>query len=322
MGNKIKNSRILVTGGAGLIGSHIVDALLEKEPAEIVVFDNFVRGKKENIKLALGSGKIKIVEGDIKDLSQIKKAMQGIDYVFHQAALWLLECEENPREAINVNIMGTFNVCEAAVENKVKKIIAASSSSVYGDGTYFPTDESHPFNNTLFYGATKIAEEQILRAFWKKYGLDYVAFRYLNVYGPRMDFRSAYIMVIMNFLNKIDKNEPPVIFGDGSATLDLVYVTDVAKANILALENDITNDFFNVSGGKETSLKELLEMILKITGSNLKPVYEPRDEKLVKRRFGYSEKAKKILGFEPKVSIEEGLKKIIDWRKEELGNNI
>ncbi|MDD4467199.1 MAG: SDR family NAD(P)-dependent oxidoreductase, partial [Candidatus Pacebacteria bacterium] len=229
MGNKIKNSRILVTGGAGLIGSHIVDALLEKEPAEIVVFDNFVRGKKENIKLALGSGKIKIVEGDIKDLSQIKKAMQGIDYVFHQAALWLLECEENPREAINVNIMGTFNVCEAAVENKIKKIIAASSSSVYGDGTYFPTDENHPFNNTLFYGATKIAEEQILRAFWKKYGLDYVAFRYLNVYGPRMDFRSAYIMVIMNFLNKIDKNEPPVIFGDGSATLDLVYVTDVAR---------------------------------------------------------------------------------------------
>ncbi|MDD3072690.1 MAG: SDR family NAD(P)-dependent oxidoreductase [Candidatus Pacebacteria bacterium] len=322
MGNKIKNSRILVTGGAGLIGSHIVDALLEKEPAEIVVFDNFVRGKKENIKLALGSGKIKIVEGDIKDLSQIKKAMQGIDYVFHQAALWLLECEENPREAINVNIMGTFNVCEAAVENKIKKIIAASSSSVYGDGTYFPTDENHPFNNTLFYGATKIAEEQILRAFWKKYGLDYVAFRYLNVYGPRMDFRSAYIMVIMNFLNKIDKNEPPVIFGDGSATLDLVYVTDVARANILALENDITNDFFNVSGGKETSLKELLEMILKITGSNLKPIYEPRDEKLVKRRFGYSEKAKKILGFEPKVSIEEGLKKIIDWRKEELENNI
>jgi len=321
MPKDIKNSKILVTGGAGFIGSHIVDGLLKEGVREIVVFDNFLRGTKENLKSALDSGRVKIFEGSIKDPSQLKEAMSGVDYVFHEAALWLLECEEKPRDAIQTNIIGTFNVCEAAVNAGVKKIVAASSSSVYGDGVYFPTNEDHPFNNNLFYGATKVADEQILRAFWKKYGLDYVAFRYLNVYGPRMDFRSVYIMVIMNFLNKIDKNEAPVIFGDGSATLDLVYVTDVAKANILALKSEVTNEVFNVSGGKETSLKELLNTILKITQSNLQPVYQPRDQKLVTRRFGYSEKAKKMLGFEPEISVEEGLKKVIAWREEQLSEN-
>ena len=321
MKNQIKNSKILVTGGAGFIGSHIVDALIKEDPREIIVFDNFLRGEKKNLKSALESGRVKIFEGDIRNPSQLKEAMEGVDYVFHEAALWLLECQEKPRDAIETNIIGTFNVCEAAVNAGVKKVIAASSSSVYGDGVYFPTDENHPFNNNLFYGATKVADEQILRAFWKKYGLDYIAFRYLNVYGPRMDFRSAYIMVIMNFLNKIDKGEAPVIFGDGSATLDLVYVTDVAKANILALKSDVTNEVFNVSGEKETSLKELLDVILKLTQSNLQPVYQPRDQKLVTRRFGYSEKAKKMLGFYPEISLEEGLRKVIIWRKEELSNN-
>jgi len=321
MENKIKNSKILVTGGAGFIGSYIVDALVEEGVREIIVFDNFLRGERKNIKSALKSGRVKIFEGDIKNPEQLKDAMQGVDYVFHEAALWLLECEEKPRDAVETNIIGTFNVCEAAVNAGVKKVIAASSSSVYGDGVYFPTDENHPFNNNLFYGATKVADEQILRAFWKKYGLDYLAFRYLNVYGPRMDFRSAYIMVIMNFLNKIDKGEAPVIFGDGSATLDLVYATDVAKANILALKSDVTNEIFNVSSGKETSLKELLDIILKLTNSNLQPVYQPRDQKLVTRRFGYSEKAKKMLGFEPEISLEEGVRKAIAWRKEELSNN-
>ena len=321
MKDEIKNSKILVTGGAGFIGSHVVDALIKEEPREIIVFDNFSRGEKKNLKSALESGKVKIVEGDIKNPSQLREAMERVDYVFHEAALWLLECEQKPREAVETNIIGSFNVYEAAVNAGVKKVIAASSSSVYGDGLYFPTDENHPFNNNLFYGATKVADEQILRAFWKKYGLDYVVFRYLNVYGPRMDFRSAYIMVIMNFLNKIDRGEAPIIFGNGSATLDLVYVTDAAKANILALKSDVTNEVFNISGGKETNLKELLDIILKITNTNLQPVYQPRDQKLVSRRFGYSEKAKKMLGFEPEISLEEGLKRAIVWRKEELSKH-
>lgn len=315
MEKDIKNSKILVTGGAGFIGSHIVDALIKKGVKEVVVFDNFLRGKKENLKEALISDKVKIFKGDIRNPSQLKEAIKGVDYVFHEAALQLLECEEKPREAIETNIIGTFNVCEACVNANVKKIIAASSASVYGDGLYFPTDENHPFNNYFFYGATKVVDEQLFRAFWKKYGLDYITFRYFNVYGPRMDFRSAYITVIMNFLNKIGKGEPPVIFGDGSATIDLVYITDAVKANILALKSNVTNEVFNVSSEREASLKELLDIILKITGSNLKPVYQLRDPKLTSRSFGCSEKAKKMLSFEPEISLEEGLKKVIAWYK-------
>jgi len=318
MKNDIKNSKILVTGGAGFIGSHIVDALAKRGVKKVIVFDNFSRGKKENLKQALTSGKVKIVKGDIRNPSQLKKVIKGVDYVFHEAALQLLECEDKPREAIETNITGTFNVCEACVNANVKKIIAASSASVYGDGLYFPTDENHPFNNYLFYGATKVASEQLFQAFWKKYGLDYIAFRYFNVYGPRMDSRSAYIAIIMNFLNKIEKGEPPVIFGDGSSTIDLVYITDVVRANILALKSNVTNEVFNISSEREISLKELLDIILKITKSNLNPVYQPRGSKLVARKFGCSEKAKKMLSFEPEISLKEGLKKVIAWYKKEL----
>lgn len=315
MGKDIKNSKILVTGGAGFIGSHIVDALVKEGVKEVIVFDNFLRGKKENLKEALTSNKVKIFKGDIRNPSQLKKAIKGVDYVFHEAALQLWECEEKPKEAVETNIIGTFNVCEACVNAGVKKIIAASSSSVYGDGLYFPTDENHPFNNRLFYGATKVADEQLFQAFWKKYGLNYIAFRYFNVYGPRTDFRSANITVIMNFLNKIEEGEPPVIFGDGSSTIDLVYVADVVGANILVLKSDVTNEVFNISSGRETSLKELLDIILKITGSNLKPIYQPRGSKLAARSFGCFEKAKKMLGFKPRISLEEGLKKVIAWYK-------
>jgi len=318
MKKDIKDSKILVTGGAGFIGSHIVDALVEEGAKEIVVFDNFLRGQKENLNGVLNSGKITIFEGDIRNPAQLKEAMEGVDYVFHEAALWLLDCEENPRQALDINIVGTFNVCEAAVNAGVKKLIAASSSSVYGEGEYLPTDEKHPFNNYLFYGATKVADEQIYRAFWKKYGLDYVAFRYLNVYGPRMDWMSPYVMVIMKFLNNIDAGKPPVIQGNGSATMDLVYVEDVARANLLALKSDITNECFNIASGKETTLKEIVEMVLKLTGSRLKPIYEPRDPRLITRRCGCPKKAKAMLGFEAAVPLEESLRRIIEWRKEQI----
>lgn len=320
MKNKIENSKILVTGGAGFIGSHIVDLLVENGAKKVIVYDNFVRGKIENLEKSIKSGKVEIFEGDIRDVDSLNKAFGGVDYVFHEAALWLLDCEENPRKAIDINIIGTFNVCEACVNAKVKKLIAASSSSVYGDGVYFPTDEKHPFNNYLFYGATKVADEQIYRAFYKKFGLDYVAFRYLNVYGPRMDYLSTYVMVIMKFLNNIESGEAPVIQGDGTATLDLVYVKDVARANILALINDTSNEFFNVASGRETTLNELLKIILEVTKSNIKPVYEKRDSRLVSRRFGCPQKAKEVLDFEVSTSIKEAIKEIIDWRKEQSTN--
>ena len=321
--NTIKNKKILVTGGAGFIGSHIVDVLVREQPKEIIVFDNLIRGTKENLKDALKSKKVKIVKGDITNPSQINRAMKGIDYVFHQAALWLLTCEKNPREAIRVNIEGTFNVLEACVKNKVKKIVAASSSSVYGDGIYFPTDEEHPFNNYLFYGATKVADEQLYRAFWKKFGLDYVAFRYLSVYGPRQDYRSAYISAIMNFINKMAVGESPVIKGDGTATMDLIYVGDVAEANILALKSDITNECFNAASGKETTVKQLLDILVDLMeAKDVQPIYEPRDKKLVSRRYGCPKKAKKMLGFKAKTSVKEGMRKVIEWWNEEEKSKI
>lgn len=319
MPNEIKGSKVLVTGGAGLIGSHIVDALIKEDVGKVIVFDNFFRGKKENLEEALKSDRVELFEGDIRDRKALKKAFQGVDYVFHEAALPLLDSEQNPRECLDINIVGAFNVCEACVENKVKKLIAASSSSVYGEGQYLPTDEKHPFNNNLFYGASKVADEQLYRAFYKKYGLDYVAFRYLNVYGPRADFgKSAYVMVIMKFLDKIEAGESPVIQGDGSATLDLVYVEDVARANVMALKSNVTNEFFNVASGKETSIKELLEILLNLTGSKIKPIYEPRDSKLVVRRWGCAKKAKEMLGFETTTPVKDGLRKIIEWRKQAL----
>ena len=316
---KIQGSRILVTGGAGFIGSHIVDHLILEKPKQIIVFDNFIRGTKDNLKESLKSKNVKIIKGDITHPRQLNLAMKGVDYVFHEAALWLLNCEENPREAIRVNIEGTYNVLEACVRNKVKKIISASSSSVYGDGVYFPTDENHPFNNYLFYGATKVADEQFHRAFWKKFGLDYICFRYLNVYGPRQDYRSAYISAIMNFINKIADGEAPIINGDGTATMDLIYVGDVADANIMALKSDVTDECFNAASGKETTVKQLLDILVDLMGAkDVKPIYAERDKKLVSRRYGCPKKAKKMLGFKAQTSVREGMKKVIVWRNEEI----
>ena len=315
-------SKVLVTGGAGLIGSHIVDELV-KEGALVTVYDNFIRGQRNHLEWACANGVVKIVEGDICDTGSLQGSMQGVDYVFHQAAMWLRLCEAEPRRAIEVNIIGTFNVLESCVEAGVKKIVAASSSSVYGDGSYFPTDEGHPFNNDLFYGATKVADEQLMRSFYKKYGLDFVGLRYLNVYGPRQPFQAAYMDVIMHFLNRIDTGEPPVIHGDGSQTVDLVFVEDVARANLMALKSEITNDFFNVAGGAETTLKELAQMLLDLKGrKDLQPAYETRDTKLVSRRFGCPKKAKDLLGFEVSIPPREGLERVIEWREHAVTDQV
>jgi UDP-glucose 4-epimerase len=308
---------VLVTGGAGLVGSHIVDELV-REGARVIVYDDFVRGKIEHLDWARTQGEVQVIEADIRDCNALREAMEGVEYVFHQAASWLRLCQADPRISLEVNIVGTFNVLEACVEAGVKKIVAASSSSVYGDGLYLPTDEQHPFNNDLFYGASKIANEQHYRAFHKKYGLDFVAFRYLNVYGPRQPYEAAYMDVIMHFLNRIDVDEPPIVRGDGSATVDLVYVGDVAQANLVALKSPITNEFLNVASGVETTVADLAYLLIRLGGKEgrLEPVYEPMDTGLVTRRWGDPTKAREMLGFETTTSVEEGMQQVIVWRKE------
>ena len=316
----LAGSKVLVTGGAGLIGSHIVDDLV-KENANVVVYDSFIRGKKEHLDWACANGNVEIMEENITDRDALKKAFKGVDYAFHEAASWLRICQAEPRISLDVNTVGTFNVLEACVEAGVKKVVAASSSSVYGESSYLPTDEVHPFNNDLFYGASKVANEQFLRSFYKKYGLDFVAFRYLNIYGPRQPYESAYMDVIMHFLNRIDADEPPQIRGDGSATVDLVFVEDAARANMMALKSSVTNEFFNVAGGKETSLKDLAYLLIKLNGKEgkLEPEFIPMDTGLVSRRCGGAAKAKEMLGFETQISVEEGMQRVIDWRRELSG---
>jgi UDP-glucose 4-epimerase len=313
----LSDAKILVTGGAGLVGSHIVDELI-KEGAEVTVFDSFIRGKLEHLDWARAHGKVEIVEADLRDSSAMRQALVGVDYVFHQAASWLRLCQENPRLSLDVNIIGTFNLLEACVEAGVKKIVAASSSSVYGEGLYLPTDEAHPFNNDLFYGASKISNEQHYRAFYKKYGLDFVAFRYLNVYGPRQPYEAAYMDVIMHFLNRIDADQPPIVRGDGSATVDLVYVEDVARANVMAMKSSITNEFFNVASGTETTLKELAHLLIRLSGKQdrLEPEFQPMDSGLVARRWGSPDKAHEMLGFVTTTSVEDGMRRVIEWREQ------
>lgn len=315
---KIKDKNILITGGAGFIGSHIVDLLIKERPRQIIIFDNFIRGTRDNLKKALKNKKVKIIKGDVTNFKQINQAMKNIDYVFHEVALWLLHCEENPREAIRVNIEGTLNVLEACVKNKVKKIIVASSASVYGDAEIFPTEETHPFNNYLFYGTSKVADEQLLRVFWKKYGLDFIALRYFNVYGDRQEYNLAYTSVIMKFIDTLEKGNRPTIYGDGSATMDLIFVEDIAEANILALKSDVTNEVLNVATGKETSLKELLEIIMNLLGiKDVKPIYKPYNKQLVVRRCGSTKKARKLIGFKSRTSVKLGVQRVIQWRAEQ-----
>jgi len=312
----LSSARILVTGGAGLVGSAIVDQLVDAG-ADVTVYDSFVRGKKAHLERAQNSGRLHVIEADLRDHDALRRAVQGIDYVVHQAAAWLRACQQDPRQSLDVNITGTFNLLQACVDAKVKKVVAASSSSVYGEGLYLPTDEKHPFNNDLFYGASKVTNEQHYRCFYKQYGLDYVAFRYLNVYGPRQPFEAAYMDVIMHFLNRIDAGQPPIVRGDGSATVDLVYVADVARANVMALESPLTNEVFNVASGTETTLRELALLLIRLSGkeSSLEPQFEPMDTGLVTRRWGDPTKARELLGWTATTPVEEGMRRVIAWRQ-------
>jgi len=314
--NRIEGSRFLVTGGAGFIGSTIVDQLLAAGAAEVRVIDNFVRGTWANLAEAQKSGRVEIIEGDIGDVDLVNRLTQGVDYVFHEAALRITRCAESPRDGVEVLIVGTLNVLEACVRHQVKKIVAASSASVYGNPSYLPIDESHPFNNRTLYGAGKIAEEQLLRAFYTSYGLPYVAFRYFNVFGPRMDLTGVYTEVLVRWLDAIEAGTPPQIFGDGSQSMDFVFIEDVARANLLALESDVTDEVFNVGTGVQTSLVQLCEMLLHLTGSSLKPAYrEARRLGDAQARRACTEKAARMLGFRTQIDLEEGLKRLIAWRQ-------
>src|SRR5947209_4019890 len=312
---RIVGARFLVTGGAGFIGSTIVDQLLDAGAAEVRVLDNFVRGSWNNLTAAMDRGGVTVIEGDIRDAATVDRACRGVDYIFHQAALRITRCAEEPREAVEVLIDGTLNVLESAVHHRVKKVVAASSASVYGEPSYLPMDEAHPFNNRTMYGAGKIANEQMLRAYYTTSGLPYVAFRYFNVYGPRMDVTGVYTEVLVRWMDAIENGTPPLIFGDGEQSMDFVFVEDVARANILGMQSDVTDEAFNVGTGVQTSLNQLCAALLKLTGSKLKPEHRPaRAVANVTRRQASIEKAERLLGFKAGVSLEQGLQKLIDWR--------
>ncbi len=315
-----KGKRILLIGGAGFIGSYIVDQLVEEDPEEIIVLDNFVRGKRENLEKSLGSDKVRIVEGTMTDKQQLRDAMDGVDAVFLLAALWLGECVSEPRDAADVNIMGTYNVIEACRDLEIKRVVFSSSASVYGNALAVPMTEEHPFNNRTMYGATKIAGEQIFRSFNDMYGLDYVGLRYMNVYGPRMDDKGTYVSVIVKVLDRMDQGLPPLIFGDGSQAYDFIHVEDVAAANICALKGEATDEFFNVGTGTKTSINELVNMLIEITGSSLKPEFRPQEQMFVTHRVGSTDKIEKLLDFYPKIELLDGLKSVVNWWKETKGN--
>lgn len=313
----IKGKKLVVIGGAGLIGSHTVDHLIKDDVKEVVIYDNFVRGRAENLHNALKDPRVKIydVGGDIMQTDILESALDGADGVIHLAALWLLQCHEYPRTAFDVNVRGTFNVMEACVKKGVKRLVYSSSASVYGDAVQEPMTEDHPFNNKNFYGATKIAGEAFLRAFHHRYGLNYVGLRYMNVYGPRQDYHGAYIAVIMKMLDAIDKGESPTIMGDGSEAFDFVAVEDCGLANVCAMKSDAVDSFYNVGTGKRTSLKELAEILITLTDCKHPIKYAPRSQAtLVRNRIGSPLKASKEIGYTSTIDLQEGLRRLIEWR--------
>ncbi len=313
--------KFVVIGGGGLIGSHTVEALAREDVSEILIYDNFVRGSRDNLREALKDPRVKIydVGGDILQNDILEAALNGADGVFHFAALWLLQCHDFPRSAFDVNVRGTFNVIDACIKNNVKRLVYSSSASVYGDAVTEPMDEDHPFYNKNFYGATKICGEAMLRAYHHRYGLDYVGLRYMNVYGPRQDYRGAYIAVIMKMLDAIDQGKGPTILGDGSEAFDFVAVEDCAAANVCAMKASTTDRFYNVGTGKRTSLSELAAKLIEITGCSQGVSYAPRSQAtLVRNRIGCPKRASAEISFTAQIGLREGLERLIQWRRDDI----
>ena len=320
--NDLSDARVLVIGGAGFIGSHLVDQLLAEPVREIVVLDNFVRGARHNLDAALDDERVSLVEGSIADVELLEELMAGTDYVWLLAALWLYECVHEPRAAIEINCVGTFNVIDAAHRAGVRKVVFSSSASVYGDAVFTPMTENHPFNNRTMYGATKIAGEQFFRAYNQQHGLDYVGLRYMNVYGPRMDYKGTYVSVIMKVLDKLDARERPVIFGDGSQAYDFVHVEDVARANILAMKSVASDVNLNIGTGVKTTIKQLVEVLLEESGSDIEPEYRADEQMFVTHRVGATEQAERLLGFRANRPYREGLRSVIEWRRSDQRRSV
>ncbi|MDX1838013.1 NAD-dependent dehydratase [Legionella taurinensis] len=317
----IRGAKVLVIGGAGFIGGFVVRELLKTDVAEVIIYDNFTRGKQANIQDCLKDPRCQVFPygGDIRETDVLDKAFEGVDYVFHLAAMWLLHCKDFPRTAFEVNVAGTFNVLEACVKHKVKKLIYSSSASVYGDAVEVPMTEEHPFNNKNFYGSTKISGEAMCSAFYDRYGLQVIGLRYMNVYGPGQDQHAVYSGVIPIMLNKIDANEAPTINGDGSQAYDFIYVEDVARANLCALQSETAYGFYNVGTEVQTTIKQLCELILSLKQSRLMVNYKPYSaddaRQLVKNRIGSVQKAREEIDFQYRYDLKTGLEKLIHWRK-------
>ena len=310
----LNNKKIMVIGGAGLIGSHIVDQLIQEPVSEIVVYDNFVRGTRANLKSAMQSPKVQVIEASMTDEKTLYNSLEGVDGVFLLASLWLGECVNDPRKAWETNVMGSWNVVEACQKLGIERVVYSSSASVYGNALVTPMTEEHPFNNRTTYGATKIAIEQMYRAIYEQHKMPYIGMRYMNIYGPRMDYKGTYVSVIMKVLDRIFADQPPLIFGDGSQMYDFVYVEDAAEANILGMKADCADEFFNIGMGVGTTINELVDILLELTESSLKPEYMPQEQSFVTYRIGSVEKAEELLGFKARTQLIDGLGKIVEWR--------
>ncbi|MEW5984368.1 MAG: NAD-dependent epimerase/dehydratase family protein [Acidobacteriota bacterium] len=315
----LTDRKIVVVGGAGFIGSHVVDQLCAEPVREVVIVDNFVRGTRANVAESLADPRVKLIEGSITSPALLDAVFEGADGVVHLAALWLYECVHEPRSAVDVNVVGTYNVVEAAARARVGKVVYSSSASVYGDAVFTPMTEEHPFNNRTMYGATKIAGEQFLRSFYEQRRLDYLALRYMNVYGPRMDYHGTYVSVIMKVLDRLDQGLAPIVFGDGSQAYDFVHVDDVARANVLALKSDAADECINVGMGIKTTINQLVTKLLALAGSSLVPEYRPDTQMFVTHRVGDTGKAARLLGFEARVPLDEGLRSVVEWRRRDRG---
>lgn len=313
--DKITDSKVLITGGAGFIGSYVVEALLSHSPARIIILDNLVRGSYANMQSFINNPVVLFVEGDIRDRDMLESCVAGVDYVFHMAALRINACAAHPRDGFEVMLQSTFELAELCVRYQVKKVIYSSSASVYGLAQHFPTPETDcPYDNQTFYGGAKLWGEQLFRSYKFMYGLDYIALRYFNVYGPRMDTDGKYTEVMIRWLDCISEGIRPLIYGNGSTTMDFVYVQDVARVNVEALLSEISDEVFNVGNCEEVSLRQLLDTLLRVNHSQLKPDFrEENTINPVKRRLADNSKAKALLGFVPSVSLEQGLSALSSW---------